>query len=142
MRFYHHIVIAGLAAAAASVTPAGAQTPAPDAYGPPQEALVQSGNQQADADARKELDKATAALHAKSRREAEDRLERAETALLNRQSLDAPGASSGQSASQTQAIATIENARAALKSHDIAQASQLADAAKQDIDQDAAQQPH
>jgi hypothetical protein len=93
-----------------------------------------SYNQQADNDARHDVQIASADLSAGKAHVGRDRLERAETALLNREVLDlGPALNTERPLPKTQAIAEIDQARAALDSRNIAAARQLTPVIERDI---------
>lgn len=98
---------------------------------------LNSSDRRADTDARHNLKAAISQIHKGERHAARDKLERAQTALLNRQSLDL-GASLNpdQPLPQTQSMESIVKARAALAAHNLPQASQLATTADQELTAD------
>lgn len=98
-----------------------------------------SYGQQADKDARHDVQIASADLSAGKAYVGRDRLERAETALLNREVLDlGPALNTEQPLPKTPAMAEIDKARAALDSHDVAAARQMTPVIERDITQTAA----
>jgi hypothetical protein len=91
-------------------------------------------DRQASVDAQRDVQGALAQLTSRHWPSALDRLERAETALLNRESLDLGAALVGnQPLPKTPAMAEIDAARAALALHDAAQARAKATLAAHDI---------
>lgn len=91
-------------------------------------------DRQASADAQRDVQGALTQLTSHHWPSALDRLERAETALLNREGLDLGAALTGdQPLPKTPAMAEIDAARAALASHDAAQARAKATLAAHDI---------
>jgi hypothetical protein len=91
-------------------------------------------DRQASADARRDVQGALTQLTSHHWPAAIDRLERAETALLNRESLDLGAALTGdQPLPKTPAMAEIDAARAALASHDATQARAKATLAAHEI---------
>lgn len=113
---------------------AGAAMAAESNLPPAQQATVAAGDQLADADADRNLHRATSSMSAHNRRAARDRLERAETALLNRQVLDlGADLNPNEPIPRTAAMEDIVNARTALASRDVPEANQLAHAAEKDV---------
>lgn len=91
-------------------------------------------DRQASVDAQRDVQGALMQITARHWPSALDRLERAETALLNRESLDLGAAlASDKPLPKTPAMAAIDAARAALASHDAAQARAKATLAAHDI---------
>ena len=91
-------------------------------------------DRQASVDAQRDVQGALTQLTSRHWPSALDRLERAETALLNRESLDLGAALTGnQPLPKTPAMVEIDAARAALASHDAAQARAKATLATHDI---------
>ncbi len=118
-------VAAAIPLAVAQAAPASSQT------------ALTSADQLADATSRHDLNAAITQLSTHHRRAARDRLERAETALLNREVLDLGAAlKPNRPLPQTPAIASIVKARTELASasHDLSRASQSAQAADQDVE--------
>lgn len=99
-------------------------------------------DRQADTSARQNLNAAISRLSAGNRHQARDRLERAETALLNREVLDlGPKLDTSRPLPQTPAIAQIVNARTALATGRVNQAIQMAKAADQEVSTELASVP-
>ncbi|HEX9462480.1 MAG TPA: hypothetical protein VGB82_07760 [Alphaproteobacteria bacterium] len=122
------LIGAGAADAAPIASTAAASTEATASY-----------DQQADNAARHDVQIASADLAAGKAPVGRDRLERAETALLNREVLDlGPALNTDRPLPKTQAIAELDQARAALDSHNIAAARQLTPVIERDIGDTAA----
>lgn len=110
------VLLIGLGAGAANAAPATAY------------------DQQADRDAHHDIRVALSDLSAGQRYAARDRLERAETALLNQEAFDlGPRLDPSRPLPETAAMVNIVKARVALSSHENAQARSIADAALRDV---------
>jgi hypothetical protein len=130
-----------LAAAAAVIVVAVGATNAANAAEintPPAQVNLAAVNRQADSDAQRYVQIALSELSKGDAHVARDRLERAETALLNREAFDlGAGLKADQPLPKTPLMAEIDSARAALASHDIAKATQISTATTRDIGADA-----
>jgi hypothetical protein len=121
-------------AAVALTLTAGVANASPAQKLPAHHAVVSPSDKLADVDARHDLHVAIARLAADNWYVARDRLERAETALLNREVLDlGPALKIDQPLPKTAAMKDIDKARTALASRHLSLARHLAAVATQDI---------